>query len=495
MVNLLRKRTKKYLEKSLKGQELFNHLVEEGYFPEAWVLPSFLQVKLKTAGNGDTTTREKISLFAPKSNMRWREFSLLHPNNYQDVCQKLSKKEYFKIISKLSKGSKIFGYSVPLGFKDRTERIENQIREWSELQEDLMNHIYEYPFILIADISNCYHSMYTHAIEWACEKAGYKTYGTELDKSIRRGMNNRTHGLPVGPAITDYVAEIVLYAIDREIEKELKDKNYIAGRFRDDYFFLCKTKAEAEDILKGVAVCLRIYHQSINTEKIRIVESNFYFNNFWRIDFQLLVQQFGFENLDKRTIKVNTRKLESFIGLVLRLSSSLNHERAVIELALDLLLKIRPDSKKAYPRYFNLVTRMYQGRIPALSRILLLLFELANESQECDVKFKQFLLNRFQVASNLYDEFEVLWIVYFMSQKQYKYRDGNNIYKTLERSGFILSKIIVSYYKSALSNRRRNGDLTNKLYNTNNNSKMNIVYSDIRSLEETVKLLHIKLFY
>ena len=51
---------------------------------------------------------------------------------------------------------------------------------------------------------------------------------------------------------------------------------------------------------------------------------------------------------------------------------------------------------------------MYQGRIPALSRILLLLFELANESRECNVKFKQFLLNRFRVASNLYDEFEVL---------------------------------------------------------------------------------------
>ena len=127
MVNLLRKRTKKYLEKSLKEQELFNHLIEEGYFPEAWVLPPFLQVKLKTTGNGDTTIREKVSLFAPKSNTRWREFSLLHPNNYQDVCQKLSKKEYFKIISKLSKGSKIFGYSVPLGFKDRTERIENHI--------------------------------------------------------------------------------------------------------------------------------------------------------------------------------------------------------------------------------------------------------------------------------------------------------------------------------------------------------------------------------
>ena len=109
--------------------------------------------------------------------------------------------------------------------------------------------------------------------------------------------------------------------------------------------------------------------------------------------------------------------------------------------------------------------------------------------------FKQFLLNRFRVASRLYDEFEVLWIVYFMSQKQYKYRDGNDIYKTLEHSGFILSKIIVSYYRNALSNRRRNGDLTNKLYNTNNNSKMNIVYSNVRDLEETVKLLHIKLFY
>ena len=84
-----------------------------------------------------------------------------------------------------------------------------------------------------------------------------------------------------------------------------------------------------------------------------------------------------------------------------------------------------------------------------------------------------------------------------MSQKQYKYRDGNGngIYKTLEHSGFILSKIIVSYYRNALSNRRRNGDLTNKLYNTNNNSKMNIVYSNVRDLEETVKLLHIKLFY
>jgi hypothetical protein len=332
--------------------------------------------------------------------------------------------------------------------------------------------------------------MYTHAIEWACESVGYKKLGSEIDCSLRRGMNNRTHGLPVGPRISDYIAEIVLCAVDREIEKKsITMKEFCGGRFKDNYYLLCKSKNQAENLLKIISKCLRKYHQSINSDKTKMIETHSYLDNFWQINYDVLIRQFNF---DKDNIhKIELKKLILFISIVSRTSESLNNDRAVIEKAIALLDQLRPIKTKAsYSQYFSHICRLYKDRTPAMPRILALLCKLANEDGRCFTIFKNFLLKRFWVAYNADDEFEVLWISYFLSQIKH---ENKKIAEKLLGNENILYQLMGEYYKNAITGKINNDDLAIKLWpNEKNNSMATIHFSVIQSQADFSKIVSVK---
>lgn len=489
----LKQRSINYFNKMPKGKSLYSHLLEKGYFPESWVLPPFLKTKLHPSGRGDTNSRNQVNLFAPKSNLKWREFSFLHPNNYEEVCRIISSQNFPIAIGDPIKGKKIFCYSYPQRFLDESDRVGIQIAQWNDLQEDLMSHSSEYSHVLIVDISNCYHSMYTHAIEWSCKQNGKKQFGVNLDLAVRRGMQNRTHGLPVGPNVTDYVAEIVLCAIDREIEKNSSNKSYIGGRYKDDYYLLCKSAADAESLLKIISKCLRSYNHSINSEKTNIFNTFSYFNNFWRIDYNALVSQFEFEIKNKVTKKVNIKNLHSFINLALRMSHSLGNERAVIEKSLVTLFYLRPTSIKYYAQYFTYVMSMYQNRIPALPKILLLLYKLSEEDKNCKALFWKFLKYRLKFSHEHEDEFEFMWIVYFMTLSGLLSR---KILIEVKKTRHPLSKLISIYYEDVLNNKKNNKDLTKLLWpNEINKSKLTMLFDYPKDKDHIYKKLNVEFHY
>ena len=61
-------------------------------------------------------------------------------------------------------------------------------------------------FVLTADISQCYSSIYTHSIPWALQGKAYAkankndgSAGDKIDRCVRRLSNNQTSGIPIGP--------------------------------------------------------------------------------------------------------------------------------------------------------------------------------------------------------------------------------------------------------------------------------------------------------
>ena len=84
-------------------------------------------------------------------------------------------------------------------------------------------------FIVRADISTCFPSIYTHSIPWALvgkEKAKQTvhddTWYNRIDQACSDMRNGETHGLLIGPHTSNLISEIILTVVD----KRLYDKGY-----------------------------------------------------------------------------------------------------------------------------------------------------------------------------------------------------------------------------------------------------------------------------
>ncbi len=131
-------------------------------------------------------------------------------------------------------------------------------------------------FILQADISRFYPSVYTHSLPWAIhgkDKAkknkDNSLYGNLLDKHIRNAQEKQTIGIPIGPDTSLVLAEVLLSAVDLE----LKDSGPVNGlRYIDDYEFGFWHRGDAEKALANFQRILSKYELSLNPTKTKILE-------------------------------------------------------------------------------------------------------------------------------------------------------------------------------------------------------------------------------
>jgi hypothetical protein len=136
-------------------------------------------------------------------------------------------------------------------------------------------------FLLKADISRFFPSIYSHSIPWAvlgkltakeahnnntlknlwCDKTDY------FSRSI---SNNQTIGIPIGPDTSRLIAEVILSRIDIELSHKFEQLEGI--RYIDDYEFVLSTRSEAEKVLSYLQHLLNDYELALNSNKTQIIE-------------------------------------------------------------------------------------------------------------------------------------------------------------------------------------------------------------------------------
>ena len=149
-------------------------------------------------------------------------------------------------------------------------------------------------FTLVADISECYGSIYTHSIEWALHtKAAAKSnvaargtplLGGVLDKAVRNAQDGQTKGIPLGPDTSHLVAEIILCALDVELQSRHPQTVHSAMRFVDDLEYFARTRGEAEEVLLAWDSLLHSFDLALNPWKTAIVEGPVPHEVPWRVD-------------------------------------------------------------------------------------------------------------------------------------------------------------------------------------------------------------------
>lgn len=135
-----------------------------------------------------------------------------------------------------------------------------------------------YDHILVADISRFYGTLYTHAIPWAIHSKAWSkqhlntppyndSLGAKLDRAVRKGNDNQTIGIPVGPDSSRIISEIVAVSVDAELRNKLNLSPQSTLRNVDDWYIGFDTPGQAEDAIATIAAACRTFQLEIHPDK------------------------------------------------------------------------------------------------------------------------------------------------------------------------------------------------------------------------------------
>src|SRR5471030_117894 len=218
--------------------DIAHWLLNDGFFPEQYVLPPTFRVndfRLNDQPYFPDFKNMKsnfiISVSYPKSALTHRLFGIQHPFHYHDIVYWLIE-EWDTIIEHLFDDRiKIYSYSLPIPLSKKDDlnlsplRSGRMIYEWIEMAEkDLVVDAVKYNYLVRTDITNFYGSIYTHSISWALHAQSvarkdkvFALLGNKLDKLMQYYNDTKTNGISVGSALSDLIAEIILASVDKSI--------------------------------------------------------------------------------------------------------------------------------------------------------------------------------------------------------------------------------------------------------------------------------------
>jgi len=157
-----------------------------------------------------------------------------------------------------------------------------------------------YPFVLVADIANFFHTVYSHSLPWAVlgkqsvkdtldldrqdprRRAFNGHWVSRLDTATQRGNSRETFGIPVGPDTSRILAELLLSGLhsNTTLAEILKDRE--GYRLVDDFFIGFDDEASARRCLDVLRHALWEYNLHLNDGKTRIDRSSTFFDGGWR---------------------------------------------------------------------------------------------------------------------------------------------------------------------------------------------------------------------
>lgn len=285
------------LARQLQPTDIYDWLVTVGYFPESYVLPPCFHVtKHPPYGTYFTqrmareflpTLSQVCEVHFPKTELTDRTFGFLDPKLHSDIASEIAGGWTSLLDVIFNPAKRVYSYSFPIPVSKTTPgaigglRAGRMIYEWIEMaEEDLVEEAYAYKYLVRTDVKNYYPSVYTHSIAWAIHsravirkgtnRNNYSFLGNRLDKLFQNANDGCTNGLPIGPAVSDLIAELILSAVDLVISPGLQQAGVLALRFKDDYRFLCKTQEDCKKVTKLLQKGLKDFNLLLNEDKTEV---------------------------------------------------------------------------------------------------------------------------------------------------------------------------------------------------------------------------------
>lgn len=413
---------------SLVQPEIFmNNALKYGYFPEAGVLPDFFETTYNTSSYKSIRPSKKgqkyklnafeLVKFTHTNGSGYRVYSLIHPFQYWLLCKEISD-NLPRIVKILTKQRNIVSYSIP-DLMSLELRREYGIKAWLRMaEEDLISESGGYAYLLKADITTFYDSIYTHSISWAIHGEGakkkqnrknYLYLGNRLDKLAQYSNNGQTNGLPIGPITSDILCELVLASLDETVSKKLNKLriNYRAARYKDDYRFLTQSHEDASRIKKILTETLNKYGMSINQNKTTI--SNDIVESYSR-DWKQTLYKFGLDNIQP----ANLEQVSSILDGIYRHQKETVGKQPALSLMEDLYQYAVDENisskfnRKIAKEIISKLIHLYR-LMPSILPYSIQLLDLLLEG--CDDETKKEYIEMFAIYfSNITDDDSIAWL-------------------------------------------------------------------------------------
>jgi hypothetical protein len=218
-----------------------------------------------------------------------RRWTLLNPYNFALLAKTLQKK--WTDVQATLNSSGLSLTRIEFADADGNKSIKQMTK--TQFQDTVFSKSSAMSVLLVTDIVEHYDSTYTHSVAWAMHdkattkqmrnaqfqgtapqkqaaRAAYVALsGNIIDRVLRDGDEQQTHGIPTGPETSRIISEVVLSAVDAEFAKKLKDAGikFVGGRYVDDYELYFDNERDADLGLQLLREVLNRYCYKVGEAK------------------------------------------------------------------------------------------------------------------------------------------------------------------------------------------------------------------------------------
>ena len=180
----------------------------------------------------------------------WRPLQLIHPVIYVGLAHLMTESKPWDAIrsrfEEFAKDSKISCLSIPQESLTKKKDQGAQILHWWQgIEQASIDLALDFNYVLHADITDCYASVYTHSVAWAmhgkstakARRRDLSLIGNAIDARLQDMQHGQTNGIPQGSVLVDLIAEMVLGYADLELSQRLANAritDFQVLRYRDD---------------------------------------------------------------------------------------------------------------------------------------------------------------------------------------------------------------------------------------------------------------------
>ena len=341
---------RKYIDykKEISDVDLYNGLVGHGLFAEK--IPNFL-TSIEFLAFTKTLifpVNEKPKDYVRYSSMRNinipRSMAIPDPFAYAnqakclaDNWDKLQNHFHNKTINNTFKVSRIHLRKL----KNKSVLFEMNYKNFSKDGEPEHDIIIKSKYVAVADISNCFPSVYSHSISWALvgkslarsksKPSDKNEWFNQIDSNTRNLKHGETNGVLIGPHSSNLISEIILVAVDNELTQQ----GFKYVRNIDDYTCYVDSYEEADNFFLNLSEELKKYELTLNSKKSKTIPLPLASVKNWVTK----LNHFNFTNIYIVNFKeaIRVKELKGFIDFTIELMLEEDSDASILNYAIKIL--------------------------------------------------------------------------------------------------------------------------------------------------------------
>lgn len=273
----------------------------------------------------------------------------------------------------------------------------------------------DYDHAFKTDITRFYHSIYTHSIAWALYGKEWvkknlhtplfkNSLGNLLDVELRKGQEDQSIGMPIGPDTSRILSEVVAVGLERELQPLLSNLDRRSVRYVDD-ILIGFDEGESEDqVAAALEAAMSHYELDINISKTRVLGKRGAESIEWVPELQAC-------RVGLRSVKNQRDDLERFFSLALYYAEE-NEKDSVLKWAMKRArtFKIHEENSLTYFDYMIRLARKSQSTLPILAQSLI--EGRSNGLQIPLSRVEKFIRDVIRTHSRVGHAFEVSWSLF-----------------------------------------------------------------------------------